>query len=229
MTDERNPYEVDMQVVVEFINREGIPAYVEHTGGNCATIYAGVPYKVIVDCTCPRTETLQQHEPYCPVPHGGETRYPAVAGPGWFAGSFTKPRASLYEFGVGPDDDGEGGYVDFASIGALEVPDIAKVVLAQVHKTEVARTNGFALSCLSTDEIEALGFDGTGRSEPTDMRKEKMRTRVGMDAHNAMNKRLAELGVPHQERMPYNEEASRRALFDYDYPPITERRGDPAP
>lgn len=208
MSNTPDKYDVDMQVVAEIVSRAGVPAYVEQTGGGCATIFAGVAYK---DAE-------------------GDERFPAAAGPGWFTGPhFSEPRASLYEFGVGPDNDGEGGFVDFAQIGALDITNIANVIVAQVRKTEAARVNGGEPVCLSTDDIEALGLDGTARSEPADMRKEKLRTSVGMRAYNAMNQRLAELGVPAGERMPYNEEASRRALFDYDYPPITERRGDPAP
>lgn len=207
MNDQNDKYEVDMQVVAEIVSRHGVPAYVEHTGGGCSTIYAGVAYE----------------------DEGGDERFPAAAGPGYFAGSYDKPRASLYEFGVGPDNDGEGGYVDFADIGALTVHDIAKVIVAQVHKTEAARVNGGEPVCLSTDDVEALGFDGTGRSEPADMRAEKVRTGVGIDAHNAENLRLAKLGVEPRVRVHYAEEAGRRALFDHDYPPITERRGDPAP
>lgn len=201
-------YEVDMQAVAEIVSRAGVPAYVEQTGGGCATIYAGVTYK----------------------DSEGDERFPAAAGPGWFAGPhFSQPRASLYEFGVGPDNDGEGGFVDFAPIGALHLSTIANVIVAQVRKSEAARINGGEPVCLSTDDIEALGLDGTGRSEPVDMRQEKLRTSVGMQAHNLENQRLAELGVPAGERLLYAEEASRRALFDYDHPPITERRGDPAP
>jgi hypothetical protein len=63
--------------------RHGIPAYVEHTGGGVATIYAGKP--------------------------DDAGRYAACAGPGTFAhrfygGAHVGDSADFY---VGPDDDGE--------------------------------------------------------------------------------------------------------------------------
>lgn len=77
---------ISLDHVVSVLRGSGVDGHVEQTGGGVATIYAGPPY----------------------IDTEGFTRYPAVAGPGWFEGSgFTDPRADLDEFCVGPDDDGE--------------------------------------------------------------------------------------------------------------------------
>lgn len=193
-------YELNLDIVVEIVNRHGVPAYVEQTGGGTATIYAGVPYK----------------------DDEGDQRFPAVAGPGWF----TEPgwrggRSTLYEFSIGPDDDGESGSIMPAYVGALDHDAVARLIVAQTRKPPS--------TLLSVDEVEALGFDGTERSLPPQMAAEHRRMEVHIAANNAENRRLIDLGVPADRRRVYADEAGRRALFDYDNPPITERMGDPAP
>ncbi len=80
--------ELDMERIVDILHNRGVHAYVEQTGGGCATIYAG-----------PRREVE------------GESRYAASAGPGWFAGpGWMNGRAHTDEFYVGRDDDGESEY-----------------------------------------------------------------------------------------------------------------------
>jgi hypothetical protein len=76
---------VDMQAVCRILNQRGIPAYVEHTGGGTATIYAGGTYT----------------DPY------GDQRYQALAGPGMFTLGGAGATADLADFYIGPDDDGE--------------------------------------------------------------------------------------------------------------------------
>jgi hypothetical protein len=77
---------IDMDAICEILRAGDIPAYVEQTGGGCATIYAGVPY----------TDEI------------GDARYPCLAGPGWFAGpGWTAGRGWVDEFCYGADDDGE--------------------------------------------------------------------------------------------------------------------------
>jgi hypothetical protein len=84
---------IDLDEVVRQVRKTGVDAYVEHTGGGCATIYAGGQY----------------------IDRAGDGRWQAVAGPGWFeggpgeAGMFTLGRATTDEFFIGPDDDGESG------------------------------------------------------------------------------------------------------------------------
>lgn len=94
---------IDMDEVVNLIHEAGIPAYVEQTGGGCATIYAGTRYV--------------SREPFTRwTPNGvpaeiviDETvRWSAGAGPGWFEGpGWTNGRGVTEDFCVGIDDDGE--------------------------------------------------------------------------------------------------------------------------
>lgn len=78
--------ELNFDSICELLRAQGIPAYVEQTGGGCATIYAGEPDRT---------------DPDWP-------RFAAVAGPGWFEGpGWTNGRGDTGEFYVGPDDDGE--------------------------------------------------------------------------------------------------------------------------
>jgi hypothetical protein len=89
------PRVLDLEKVCSILaEKYNVHAYVEQTGGGCATIYAGDRYP---DDT-------------------GEDRYQAAAGPGWFAGpGWTRGRATTDDFCVGPDDDGQADPV-FASI-----------------------------------------------------------------------------------------------------------------
>jgi len=109
--------ELNMDQITSILNRYGVPAYVEQTGGGCATIYAGTAYP----------------------DDKGQDRYDAVAGPGWFDGpGFTLPRAETEEFYIGLDDDGESDPVvagvaeDFNEFEAaaviletMEMPDLS--------------------------------------------------------------------------------------------------------
>lgn len=77
--------EIDMDEVVAELALLGVKAYVEQTGGGCATIYAGEPF----------------------LDPDGDRRYPGLAGPGFFAGpGWTLGRGHRGDFTVGPDDDG---------------------------------------------------------------------------------------------------------------------------
>lgn len=77
---------LDMDKIVDLLRAGGITAYVEQTGGGCATIYAGESY----------------------VDSHGDERYPVLAGPGWFEGpNWTIARGDTDDFSVGLDDDGE--------------------------------------------------------------------------------------------------------------------------
>jgi len=83
MSEER---ELDMDRIADLVSKAGVFAYVEQTGGGCATIYAGTLFK-------------DEHD---------EERYPVAAGPGVFTGpNWTKPRGLVGDFYIGPDDDGE--------------------------------------------------------------------------------------------------------------------------
>ncbi len=84
----RDPGTVNMDAVVDELGKLGVPAYVEQTGGGCATIYAG------------------KLNPW--TDHHGDRRYAAAAGPGSFEGpGWSRGRGHADEFVVGPDDDGD--------------------------------------------------------------------------------------------------------------------------
>jgi hypothetical protein len=95
----------------------GVPCYVEHTGGGCATIYAGTPY----------------------TDAEGDPRYPAIAGPGYFVGGNRSNGARFHrdECYVGPDDDGE-TVLDPVHPG-LTPEGVARRIAEQVTATESAR------------------------------------------------------------------------------------------
>jgi hypothetical protein len=77
-----NDTEIDFDALVELIEQRGIPAYVEQTGGGCATIMVGTP--------------------------DADENFPVLAGPGWFVGpGWTLGRGTWEEFCWGRDDQGE--------------------------------------------------------------------------------------------------------------------------
>lgn len=101
---------LDLDKVCDLLKERNIPAYVEQTGGGCATIYAGEPDRT---------------DPQWP-------RYKALAGPGWFEGpGWSNGRADTSDFYVGPDDDGEGGYV--ISQADWTEADAAEAIAKQVN------------------------------------------------------------------------------------------------
>lgn len=106
---------LDLNGVVAALAEMKIAAYVEQTGGGCATIQAGDPY-------------TDEH---------GDIRYPALAGPGWFDGpDWTLPRADITDFYVGADDDGEG---DTVTVTTTDVRHAAAIIAQQVRTTVLAR------------------------------------------------------------------------------------------
>jgi hypothetical protein len=76
------------------LHEHRIPAYVEQTGGGCATIYTGKPYHA-------RDGQFQGKPCFRAV-------YPVVAGPGGFDWGGDRHTAYFGEFCIGPDDQGEG-------------------------------------------------------------------------------------------------------------------------
>lgn len=73
---------LNLDLIVALLAEHGVAAYVEQTGGGCATVLAGE------------------------VRSDGHAV--AAAGPGWFEGpGWTHGRADTDEFFIGPDDDGE--------------------------------------------------------------------------------------------------------------------------
>lgn len=103
---------IDMDAVADLLNVAGVAAYVEQTGGGCATIYAGPTH-------------TDEH---------GDERYAVVAGPGWFDGpAWTCARAAVGDFYIGPDDDGEN--VDAVTVATTADPaSIVRLITAQLAR-----------------------------------------------------------------------------------------------
>jgi hypothetical protein len=107
---------INLDKIVEILKAQGIPAYVEQTGGGCATIFAGVKFF---------------------DPGDGYDRYPAVAGPGWFEGpDYTEARACHEEFSIGWDDSGESNSTYIAKEGDTEEVLAAEIAKVVVHHTK---------------------------------------------------------------------------------------------
>lgn len=86
--DEADDADINMDRIVEGLRQEGVRAYVEQTGGGCATIYIG--------------ETIPDSK------GAGWDGYELCAGPGWFDGpGWTLARGARSDFYIGPDDQGE--------------------------------------------------------------------------------------------------------------------------
>jgi hypothetical protein len=120
--DDRD-FVIDLDEVARFVREAGFPASVDQTGGGTATICAGDELGVWAHRDDPEqlklhgtTRTMsgigrdgQRRGPDVEVAacDGECYRYEALAGPGWFDGpAWTRGRADLRDFYVGPDDDG---------------------------------------------------------------------------------------------------------------------------
>ncbi|MFG1872112.1 hypothetical protein [Micromonospora arborensis] len=109
---------IDMDEVVKHIEAAGVLAFVGHSGGGCATIYAG-------------------RLPDLPDAHG-DRRYPVMVGPGAFtAPDWQRPYSDPGDFCFGPDDDGD--------TMPVQIPDgtppekVAELVVAKVRQIEGQR------------------------------------------------------------------------------------------
>lgn len=97
--------DIDFDAVRTALHARGIDAYVEQTGGGCATIYAGPTHE----------------EP------GWGKRWACLAGPGWFDGpGWTNPKGDPNDFYIGPDDDGvaEAWSNPLRTTDATEIADV---------------------------------------------------------------------------------------------------------
>lgn len=111
---------LDLDKIARLVCEAEVPAFVDHTGGGCATIFAGMP-------------TDDEY---------GDPRYPVAVGPGWFEQggfgngcgaiflkadedpppisefqAFSNARAYAFELYVGPDKD------DYLTEGYTCTPD----------------------------------------------------------------------------------------------------------
>lgn len=129
------------------------------------------------------------------------TRYAAMAGPGTFR--YDGPSTGdLVDFYVGPDDDDGAHAFSPADLGARTESDVARIIAAQARKA--------ALGPLSADEVDALGFDGTGRSAMPEVVDQRDEIAVYCNAANESNRRLIAEGVT--DRTVRNDNAGLAAV-----------------
>lgn len=137
VTDPAAPIGTDyfsMDAVVDLVRAAGIFACVAQTGGGTATIFAGQSY----------------------IDNEGDERYPSVAGPGYYSWGHGPNAGSLFEFVVGPDDEGVAGCLDADAVGCRTIADIARLVAAQAGTGPGVLVDG--------DTVESIGLDATSRS-----------------------------------------------------------------
>jgi hypothetical protein len=98
---------IDLDLVVSYLKRADIFAYVEQTGGGTATIYAGPTH----------------------MEDGYGKRFAAIAGPGWFEGpAWTGGRGYMDDFYVGPDTEDQDTYTTLDGVD----PALAEVTAARL-------------------------------------------------------------------------------------------------
>ncbi len=111
-TDAGRPY-IDLERLADAVRqRTGAEAYVEQTGGGCATLYAGPQW-------------TDEH---------GDQRYSVVVGPGWFDGpGWRHGYASYEECHVSRDDDVTPG---FEMPKGASIDQMADLITAEVSRSK---------------------------------------------------------------------------------------------
>jgi hypothetical protein len=128
-TKGRKPSRIDMQAVADAVNAHGVPARIQHSGGNTATLYTG-------------KETLDEY---------GNVRYSAAAGPGHFeAPRHGKPFADT-DFRIGPHDNSWNISVpQYATTAQVAELVIAVTAQADVQRARFAGAVGAAQTAILT-------------------------------------------------------------------------------
>lgn len=116
--------DISLADVVDALRVLEVPAFVDHTGGGTATLFAGPPNKE------------------------SEGRWTVAVGPGWFAED-RSPWASTVDLYVGPDDDGEAAIEGVTTVPAgTSATRIAELVTDTVKLiTADPRPTGFGAAC----------------------------------------------------------------------------------
>lgn len=132
---------VDMDRVAALVREAGLSATVEMTGGNVATLYVGDPVPSWIN-----DEDFE--------------RYPAMAGPGTYGWGAIVSTASIHEFFIGPDDDGQSSPLDAHEVGATTEEQIATLLVAQAQRVvRLLDEETDEPLLLAPDEVAALGFN----------------------------------------------------------------------
>jgi hypothetical protein len=147
-----------LDVLVQLLRQDhDLPAaYIEQTGGGCATVYVG--------------DVVRDYE--------ATKRWTCAAGPGTYGWGAKPSTATLAEFYIGPDsDDGEMGCTDANAAGCRTLRDVAALTAAQ------ARTSWGELTDAPT--LDALGLDSSLRSGLPEVLAYQARSRECAEAANA--------------------------------------------
>lgn len=105
---------VDLDEVVDRIREQGVWAYVEQTGGGCATIFAGAWHT---------------------APDGNHDRtvYAAVAGPGEYGWGQRPSTGHTDDFLIGADDQGKSDAIDCSTLAITSTRDLAELIVTQTR------------------------------------------------------------------------------------------------
>ncbi len=126
---------VNFEAIAKALEAKGIPAYVEQTGGGCATIMVGK--------LTPREEPNYTWKFLNEAGNGPgidgtkmEDRYDLLVGPGWFDGpGWTEGRGDTDDLYIGPDNDTGNDYTECKGLTQAQV-------LAEIEKQYRAQRNG---------------------------------------------------------------------------------------
>lgn len=131
--------------LTHLLEEVGIPAYVEQTGGGCATIYAGplfAYHHTVWRAGKPTDETEI------------EWRHVVAAGPGNYGWDQGPSIGNIGEFYVGPNDEGETEGVTTGDLAPTNTRQLAALI------------GLYVLDAADFDNVTAIGLDGTQRGIP---------------------------------------------------------------
>ena len=105
------PTAIEFDAVVAALRDEGIDAYVEQTGGGCATVLVGEPEEFVYKTGDGRVVS--------------DWHYPAAVGPGWFEGEgWTRGHGAATDLAAGPEEEHlfseHGVYFDEDNVATIE-------------------------------------------------------------------------------------------------------------
>src|SRR5664279_331292 len=111
--------EISFDRVVDLLKARGISAYVEQTGGGCASIYAGaIRYNA-----------------------DGDPDYAAIAGPGRFEGpGWTDGRGDTEDLYVGPTGENDDHFIDVRGYSVTTEEEVATLIALQAEQDDVTTT-----------------------------------------------------------------------------------------
>lgn len=140
---------LDMDRIAKRVADAGFAAYVEQTGGGCATIYASREWeeRPVTRMGEPAGTVRMPKTHPDPVEGDDYPRHDVVAGPGYFAGeNWTQPRASVGDFSVCRDGNED---VDQMTDAATEDAAVETIVRLLTHPSPCTSPNG--LECTNPE------------------------------------------------------------------------------